>query len=61
MTRATTTQPLIIRQLGLMDYTTTWRAMQALTAERDINTPDELWCLEQPAVFTQGQAGKTAG
>ncbi|WP_413229034.1 lipoyl(octanoyl) transferase LipB [Arsukibacterium sp.] len=32
--------------------------MQRFTDQRDENTPDELWMLEHPAVFTQGQAGK---
>ncbi|WP_413229061.1 lipoyl(octanoyl) transferase LipB [Arsukibacterium sp.] len=32
--------------------------MQRFTDERDEQTPDELWMLEHPAVFTQGQAGK---
>ena len=41
-----------------MAYEPTWRAMQAFTAERDENTPDELWLCEHPPVFTQGLAGK---
>ncbi|WP_240473113.1 lipoyl(octanoyl) transferase LipB [Arsukibacterium perlucidum] len=32
--------------------------MQRFTDERNEQTPDELWLLEHPAVFTQGQAGK---
>lgn len=50
--------PLIIRQLGLLDYTTVWHAMQNFTDHRDDTTPDELWLVEHPRVFTQGQAGK---
>lgn len=49
---------LIVRQLGLQDYETVWRAMAAFTDERDDDTADELWLLEHPPVFTQGQAGK---
>lgn len=49
---------LVIRHLGLADYEPTWRAMQRFTAERDAATPDELWLLEHPPVFTLGQAGK---
>lgn len=49
---------LLVRQLGLRDYCTTWRAMQAFTRERDAGTADELWLVEHPRVFTQGQAGK---
>ncbi len=32
--------------------------MQAFTAARTPDTPDELWLLEHPPVFTLGQAGK---
>lgn len=50
--------PLTIKRLGLVDYVPTWQAMQAFTAARDETTPDELWLLEHPPVYTQGQAGK---
>ena len=49
---------LIVRSLGQQPYTDTWEAMKAFTATRDEATVDELWCLEHPPVFTQGQAGK---
>lgn len=49
---------LQVRRLGLMDYEPVWRAMQAFTDQRDENTPDELWMVEHPPVFTQGQAGR---
>ena len=49
---------LHVRRLGLMDYEPVWRAMQAFTDQRDENTPDELWLVEHPPVFTQGQAGR---
>ncbi|MCL4161020.1 UNVERIFIED_CONTAM: hypothetical protein GTU68_029403 [Idotea baltica] len=32
--------------------------MKTFTAERNKNTPDEIWLLEHFPVFTQGQAGK---
>ncbi len=48
----------IVRQLGRVEYEPTWRAMQAFTAARAPDTSDELWVLEHPPVFTQGQAGK---
>ena len=32
--------------------------MQAFTAQRTSDTPDEIWLLEHPPVYTQGQAGK---
>lgn len=49
---------IIIRQLGRLDYVPVWHAMQAFTDARDENTQDELWIVEHPPVFTQGQAGK---
>ncbi|MCL1478086.1 lipoyl(octanoyl) transferase LipB [Marinobacter sp. M3C] len=49
---------LIVRSLGEQPYLETWHAMQAFTASRDKNSADELWCLQHPAVYTQGQAGK---
>ncbi|WP_166268583.1 lipoyl(octanoyl) transferase LipB [Marinobacter caseinilyticus] len=39
-------------------YEETWQAMKELTATRNGDTPDELWFLEHPPVYTQGQAGK---
>lgn len=48
----------VIRRLGRVEYASTWRAMQAFTAARDAATPDELWLLEHPPVFTQGLAGR---
>lgn len=47
-----------IRSLGMLDYTTTWHAMQEFTRLRDATTPDEIWLLQHRPVFTQGQAGK---
>lgn len=46
------------RELGLQPYEPTWHAMQRFTAGRDERTGDEVWLLQHPAVFTQGQAGK---
>ena len=48
----------IVRHLGRVDYEPTWRAMQSFTTARGPDTPDELWLLEHPPVFTLGQAGK---
>ncbi len=47
---------MIIRWLGRVDYEPTWRAMQRFTDERTPDTPDELWLLEHPPVFTLGMA-----
>jgi lipoyl(octanoyl) transferase len=44
----------VIRSLGLVEYEPTWRAMQRFTEERAAATPDEIWFLEHPPVFTLG-------
>jgi lipoyl(octanoyl) transferase len=49
---------LRLRRLGLADYVPVWRAMQAFTDHRDDHSGDELWLVQHPPVFTQGQAGK---
>ena len=49
---------VVIRQLNQIDYTTVWQAMQNFTDNRDSDTLDEVWLVEHPKVFTQGQAGK---
>lgn len=49
---------LIVRSLGQQPYLETWEAMKSFTADRDDGTKDELWCLEHPRIYTQGQAGK---
>ncbi|NBX56391.1 MAG: lipoyl(octanoyl) transferase LipB [Betaproteobacteria bacterium] len=46
-----------LRQWGRVMFATTYQAMQAFTASRDTETPDEIWLCEHPAVFTQGLAG----
>ena len=46
------------RNLGLTDYQSVWKEMQAFTQQRDEQTIDEIWFVEHPPVFTQGQAGK---
>ncbi|MDR2875788.1 MAG: lipoyl(octanoyl) transferase LipB [Methylobacillus sp.] len=52
--------PPKLRQLGLTDYTATWKAMQTFTAQRDADTPDELWLTEHPPVYTLGLNRKDA-
>ncbi len=44
----------LIRQLGMVPYEPTWRAMQRYTDHRDSATPDEIWLVEHPPVFTLG-------
>ena len=49
---------LVLRDLGLVPYESTWHKMQTFTEQRNESTLDEIWLLEHPPVFTQGQAGK---
>jgi lipoyl(octanoyl) transferase len=44
----------MIRHMGLTAYEPVWRAMQRFTDERQSSTPDEIWFVEHPAVFTLG-------
>ena len=50
---------VIIRHLGLVPYLPTYQAMQEFTDNRKADTPDELWLLQHPPVYTLGQAGKS--
>ncbi len=52
--------PPVIRWLGLVEYEPTWRAMQRFTDERDSSTPDEIWFLEHPPVYTLGMNASRA-
>jgi len=49
---------LVLRTLGRVGYGEAWEAMRAFTQRRDADTPDEVWLLEHPPVFTLGQAGR---
>jgi len=48
----------IVRWLGRVEYAPVWREMQSFTDLRSAGTPDELWFLEHPPVFTQGLNGR---
>jgi len=49
---------LNIVQLGEQDYESVWQDMRQYTDERDSTSPDQLWIVEHPPVFTLGQAGR---
>ena len=51
---------VLVKHLGIADYAKTYEAMQRFTKERDANTPDEIWVLEHPPVFTLGLAGDSS-
>jgi lipoyl(octanoyl) transferase len=48
---------IVFRHLGRQDYLPTYEAMKKFSAERTNETPDEIWILEHPPVYTLGQAG----
>ena len=52
----TLVEDIVVRQLGRADYLPTWQAMRAFTRGRQESTPDELWLLEHPPVYTWGKA-----
>jgi lipoyl(octanoyl) transferase len=47
----------IVKRLGVADYESTYQAMRDFTRQRNGDTPDEIWILEHPPVFTLGLAG----
>ncbi|WP_426415936.1 lipoyl(octanoyl) transferase LipB [Aestuariirhabdus sp. LZHN29] len=51
-------QTLLVRELGMVEYESSWQLMKQYTDRRDGSCRDELWLLQHPPVFTQGQAGK---
>jgi lipoyl(octanoyl) transferase len=48
----------LVKQWGLADYEPVWRAMQRFTDQRTAQTPDEIWFVEHPPVFTLGMNAK---
>ena len=52
------TAALVLRVLGRVGHGEAWAAMRAFTEGRDAESPDEVWVLEHPPVFTLGQAGR---
>jgi lipoyl(octanoyl) transferase len=51
---------VLIKNLGLVEYQDAYIAMQSFTKERLPTTPDELWILQHPPIFTLGLAGNPA-
>lgn len=50
----------LARNLGRIEYVQALAAMRLFTAQRTAETPDELWRLEHPPVYTLGQAADPA-
>ena len=53
-------EKILVRQLGTAEYLPTVEAMRAFTARRGADTPDELWLLEHPPIYTFGLAADPA-
>lgn len=51
---------VVIRNLGRIDYAEALTAMRLFTSQRTDETPDELWRLEHPPVYTLGQGADPA-
>jgi len=49
--------PVLIRDLGFRPLPDVWSDMQTFTSERTEDTPDEIWFVEHPAVYTLGMRG----
>jgi lipoyl(octanoyl) transferase len=49
------TEQIVVRKLGRAEYLPTWQAMREFTRGRSDSTPDELWLVEHPPVYTVGQ------
>lgn len=51
---------VLVRRLGQVDYRRSWLAMKDFTDQRDAETPDEIWLLQHPPVFTHGMREYTS-
>lgn len=50
---------VLVRRLGTVEYATSWHAMREFTLKRVTDTPDELWLLQHPPVYTLGVAARS--
>lgn len=57
---ASTHNDVVVRWQGVVPYADSFDAMRAFTDARTAETPDELWLVEHPPVYTLGQAGDPA-
>ena len=55
---ASRARPLLVHWLGCVPYCAAVQSMRLRTEARGLESPDELWLLEHPPVFTLGQAGR---
>ena len=55
---ASSPRVLLVRRLGCVPYHETVESMRSRTDAGRADSPDELWLLEHPPIFTLGQAGR---
>ena len=53
-------EKILVRNFGTAEYQPTVEAMREFTARRGADTPDELWLLEHPPIYTLGLAADAA-
>lgn len=53
-TVTTPPMPIKMRDLGLVHYNEVWKEMKSFTTTRVVDTPDEIWWVQHPPVYTQG-------
>lgn len=54
----TLTEEIVVKRLGNAAYEPTWQAMRDFTRARTAATPDEMWLVEHPPVYTLGQGAR---
>ena len=54
----TLVEDIVVKRLGSVDYVSSLEKMRSFTAAREATTPDEIWLLEHPPVYTLGQAAR---
>jgi lipoyl(octanoyl) transferase len=54
----TLVEDILLRSMGIVPYGEALRSMQDFSRNRHAETPDELWLVEHPPVYTLGQAAK---
>lgn len=55
------TSPILVRCWpGILPYFTVLDAMREFTTQRDAETPDQMWLLQHPPVFTLGRNADAA-
>lgn len=51
-------EKIAVKQLGRVEYGAALRAMKSFSSQRKEATPDELWLVEHPPVYTLGQGAE---